>query len=180
MRQIESRGISYAEISPRLKPDEKGRGLYLKAMLGRAAYQKAYIADVLETLSLETQQGMGALLEDRVPAVVDAVVREGRRGGLSRGQALRHVAATKFGQQLRFVFARQRTTLSFQGRVLMDYPVGGLTAQAASLGAQEGQAILDRLAAVGLTLEQGGEKEEQLRLALEVIGEPRGVHCARG
>lgn len=140
-RQLEARGISYAEVSPRMKPDEKGRRLYLETMLGKEIFQKAQIANVAEIDPLETQAEMSALLEERVPEVLGEVLREGKRGGADRKTVLARIAAGLFGRQLFFDFKRTSVAISFRGSLLARY--GLLTqepaslALAASLGSQE-------------------------------------------
>jgi|GEM_PF-1209042 len=133
-QRFEEKGLSYAEISPRLKPDKKGRELYLETMLGSAAYQKAQIANVVEIDPLETQAEMGALLDERVPQVLGEVIQEGERGGLSREDVLSRIAASDYGKQLSFHFGKNNGEIWFGGKRLADYPV---LPQAASLGTQQ-------------------------------------------
>ncbi len=131
--QFEKKGISYAEISPRLKPDKKGRELYLETMLGSAAYQKAYIANVLKIQPIETQNAMAAMLDEIIPAVLDQVMEEGRRAGEGREAVLRLVAQSDYGKQLSFRFGKSDAEILFGGRRLAYYQE---LSQAASLGAQ--------------------------------------------
>jgi len=97
-------GISYIEITPRIKVGEKTRENYVNLMLGRQSVKGSTIANILHLIPADVQEEMGAFLEERAAEIVRAVVKLGREAGKSGREILESIASGRLARSNRLIF----------------------------------------------------------------------------